>query len=648
MDYPNLFSPLRIRNRIYRNRILCAPNGTKHKTLDGFPQEFEVTVFESRARGGAAQVTTGDVRVSDKYGEIDDWKILRFKNGAQPAVTEIAMAIKRHGALSSVELNHPGCDAKPQFSGGRLPIAPSGYVRDDGLEVLEMTEGQIEETIEEYADAALFAKICQFDMCTVHAGHGWLIAQFLSPATNHRADKWGGGTENRTRFLIEIIDRIRKKCGPEFLIEVRMSVCDFVKGGITIEEGVEIAKLIDGKADLIQASGSNRLIPELQEYGPIPFVTLPLGYYVPFAQAIKNAGVKTPVAAIGAITSPEQAEEIIAQGKADFVYLGRALIADPDFPNKAKRGQRDEIIPCFRCEKCRDQHYTRQCAINPRQGRFMRMQYMDFHPVPRKVAVIGGGPAGMQTAVTASEQGHDVTLFEKEAVLGGLLNVLEKKFLKREISAYKEYIIRKTNKAAKVVLGTEPTPEMLKAEKFDVIIAAVGARPVVPPIPGIDKKHVASVIGVHDEGFVIGNRVAIIGGGVSGCEIAYELSEKQGRDVILIEATDKLFVEADKVSVSYSTPLKYHLLGNEKIEIRRNTLCILIGDGTVTVKGSNGTSETLAADTVVYAIGMKSNSETVDMFWNCAPESIPIGDCNLPRQLPDATGEGFFAAMDIS
>jgi len=647
MNYPHLFSPYRIRNRVYRNRILSAPNGTKHKTLDGFPNEFEVTIFESRAKGGAAQVTTGDVRVSDKYGEIEDWKILRFKNGAQPSITEIAMAIKRHGALASVELNHPGCDAKPQFSGGRLPIAPSGYIREDGIEVLEMTEEQIEDTIEEYANAALFAKNCQFDMCTIHAGHGWLINQFLSPATNRRTDKWGGSRENRVRFLLEIIDRIRKKCGPEFLIETRMSVCDFVPGGITLEEGVEIAKLIDGKADLIQASGSNRLIPQLQEFGPIPFVSQPLGFYVPFAEAIKKAGVKTPVAAIGAITSPEQAEDIIASGKADFVYLGRALIADPDFPNKAKRGQRDDIIPCFRCEKCRDQHFTRQCAINPKQGRFMRMQYMNFHPTPRKVAVIGGGPAGMQAAVTAAEQGHDVTLYEKESELGGLVNVLEKEFLKREIREYKKYIIRKVNKLAKVVLNTAPTPEQLKAEKYDVIIAAVGAHPIVPPIPGIDKKHVASIVNVHDDGFKIGERVAIIGGGVSGCELAYELADKDGKEVILIEGTPNLFVETDRVSISYSTPLKYHILDNPKIDIRRNTLCTAIEDGSVTVKNSDGTTESIKADTVVYAVGLKSNSDTVDALWDCAPEFVPVGDCNLPRQLPDATGEAFFAAMDI-
>ena len=649
MDFPHLFSPYRIRNRIYRNRILCAPNGTKHKTMEGFPQEFEIAIFESRSKGGAAQVTTGDVRVNSKYREIEDWKVLTFKNGGQPTITEVAMAIKRHGALASCELNHPGCDSRPELSEGRLPIAPSAFIRNDGIQVLEMTESEIEETIEDFANTALFAKNCQFDMCTVHGGHGWLIHQFMSPISNLRTDKWGGCRENRTRFAVEICRRIRQKCGPDFLIELRFSACDFVPGSITIEEGVEIAKIIDasGTVDLIQASGSNRIIPELQEFGPIPFVNQPLGCYVPFAEAIKKSGIKTPVAAIGAITSPEMAEKIIAEGKADFVYLGRAMIADPEFPNKAKRGQSDDIITCFRCEKCRDQHYTRQCAINPKQGRYMRMQYMNFNPTKRKVAIIGGGPAGMQAAVTASEQGHDVTLYEKESALGGLLNVLEKEYLKREISAYKEYIIRKTMKSAKVVLNTAPSSEILKSEKYDTIIAAVGAKPIIPNIPGIESNHVSSIVDVNNENFVIGKTVAIIGGGVSGCELSYELAVQEGKKVVLIEATGKIFVETDKVSLSYSTPLKFHIIGNPNIDIRRGTLCTSIGTNSVELQNSDGSKEIVSADTVVYSVGMKSNLETVQTLWESAPEFIPIGDCVLPRQLVDATGEAFFAAMDI-
>jgi len=541
--YPHLFSPFRIKNKIYRNRILCAPNGTKHKTLDGIPNEFEITIFESRAKGGAAQVTTGDVRVSPDYGEIEDWKILRFRDGGQPYITEIAMAIRRHGAIASVELNHPGSEAKAQFSGGRQPIGPSAFVRADGVEVLEMTEEQILTAIEEYAQAALYAKKCQFDMCTVHAGHGWLIAQFLSPAFNRRTDQWGGCTENRARILRRVIDHIHELCGPSFPVEVRMSVCDFYPGGITLEEGVKIACLLDGKADLIQASGSIRAIPELQEYGPIPFVTQPKCAYAHFAEAIKKAGVKTPVAAIGAITTPEEAEEIIASGKADFVYMGRALIADPELPNKAKRGEREDIIPCFRCERCRDTHYTRQCAINPKQGRYMRMLYMDRHPAKRRVAVIGGGPAGMQAAVTAAEQGHEVTLYEKSDRLGGLINVLEKEYLKREITAYKEYIIRKTMASARVILNTAPTAELLRAEGYDVVLCAVGGTPIVPPTEGIDKPHVLSAVEMHDGKHVLGDTVAILGsGGTSLTANHLYLVTIEGHGVTATAATVRLLV----------------------------------------------------------------------------------------------------------
>ena len=644
--YPHVYSPFRIRNMYYRNRILCAPNGAKHKTPEGYPGEFEIALFESRAKGGSAQVTTGDVIVCRDYCNTTNYSILRFEEPAIPEVTEIAMAIKRHGAVASVELNHPGCAAQPKYSDGRSPIAPSGFTRDDGVEVLEMTEAQILQAIEEFADAALFAKDCLFDMCTIHAGHGWLIGQFLSPASNHRTDQWGGSTEKRTRFLLRIVERIREKCGEDFGIEIRMSVCDFVPGGITLEEGVKIALLLDDKVDLFMASGSNRNHPELQEYGPTPFVTQPLGAFVPFAEALKKAGVKTPVAAIGAITTLELAEEIIASGKADFVYMARALVADPDLPDKGLRGQEEDIIPCFRCEQCRNRHVTRQCSINPKQGRFLRMPYMNHHPVPKKVAIIGGGPAGMQAAVTAREQGHDVTLYEKSGQLGGLVNYLEHEFLKREISAYKKYISRKTYQSARVLLNTAPTRDMLLKENYDEIIVAVGAHPVVPAIPGIDSPHVYSALQVYDEGTELGSSVVIIGSGSSACELAFEFAEVQGRSVTLLARNDSIFVERDQISVTFSTPLKYRIWNSPRIRILRHTVCEAIEDGKVRVL-TNGEVSEIAADSVVYAIGMTPDPELVDSFLGCAPIVVPIGDCKKPRQLTDATSEGFFTAMDI-
>jgi len=644
--YPHVYSPFRIRGLYYRNRILCAPNGAKHKTPEGYPGEFEIALFESRAKGGSAQVTTGDVIVCPDYCNTTNYSILRFEEPAIPNVTEIAMAIKRHGAVASVELNHPGCAAQPKYSGGRSPIAPSAFVRDDGVSVAEMTAADIERVIEEFSAAALFAKNCLFDMCTIHAGHGWLIGQFLSPAYNRRSDEWGGSTENRARFLLEIVRRIRKKCGEDFAIEIRMSVCDFVPGGITLEEGVKIAKLLDNEVDLFMASGSNRNHPELQEYGPTPFVTQPLGAFVPFAEALKKAGIQTPVAAIGAITTLELAEEIIASGKADFVYMARALVADPDLPAKGLRGQEEDIIPCFRCEQCRNRHVTRQCSINPKQGRFLRMLYMDRHPQPKKIAIIGGGPAGMQAAVTAHEQGHDVTLYEKTDRLGGLINYLEHEFLKREISAYKTYITRKTCRSANVMLNTAPTPEQLLAAHYDEIIVAVGAHPIIPQINGIEKPHVYSALEVYGQDTRLGENVVIIGSGSSACELAFELAEVQHRNVTLLARKDTIFVEHDQISVTFSTPLKYRIWNSPRIKILRRTVCTEIRDESVLVCSNDQIIE-LPADSVIYAIGMFADPAEADQYLGCAPIVVPIGDCKKPRQLTDATSEGFFTAMDI-
>ena len=663
MQFPNLFQPYRIKKIRFRNRILAAPNGPKYKTYEGFPREFEAAFYEVRAKGGIAQVTTGNTTVTAKYSDQLPGLRLNLEDiNGQNYFTEVALAIKRAGAVASVELNHPGALSQPHFSSRKNPIGPMGFVRADGVEVIQMDEALIEEAADDFANAALFAKNCGFDMCMVHGGHGWLIHSFLSPLTNHRTDEYGGSHENRARFAIKVCDRIREKCGNDFLIEFRISADEFMEGGLTSDDCVKFAHLLEDHIDLIHVSSAGLTLAnhsdsyrpasydELKiQYGssPSPHILNPQGMFVKYAEAVKKSGVKVPVVAVGAIDSPELAESIIAEGKADFVAVARSIIADPEWPNKARRGQRDMITPCIRCEACRGRtgRYS-QCTVNPKNGRAMRLLYVDPKPVRKKVAVIGGGVGGMQAALTAVERGHDVTLFEKTDRLGGILACFgDKDYLKREIITYRDSQIYKVNKFVNVVLNKEITRDDLTDGKYDAIICACGSHQRKPPVPGIDKAFVKSAIELGDHSS-LGKNVVIIGGGMTGCETAYDLA-REGKNVTLVEMLDHLFPETDTLGKKYSMPVFVALKYSDNVRILTSTVCKEIADNGVTVGKADGSEEFIAADSVVYSAGAVSETKLVDEIWDCAPDVIPVGDCVNPRFIGDAVCEGFFAAMNL-
>ena len=353
--YPHLFSPIRIGNVTFKNRIFATP------TTSLSDLQSQIAFFENKARGGAAQVSLAETAVTGKYllEPAGTTFVLDGDEREMGMLAEFVTSMKAYGAVPSVQLNHHGQQVRPDRNNGRSPIGPMGYVREDGVEVLAMDADMIEEAIEAFGKAALFCKRAGFEMCMVHGAHGWIIAQFLSPYNNRRTDRWGGSLENRARFAMEIIDRIRRKCGRDFLIEYRISGEELIEGGMEIEEVIEFVKMIEDRIDIIHVSaGIHDNLFTIKRMFPVISFTEP-GCNVHLAEAMKKH-VRIPVVTVGGINTPEYAEQILAEGKADIIGMGRELICDPDFPNKARKGLRERIIPCMRCNSCIAPHRPRR------------------------------------------------------------------------------------------------------------------------------------------------------------------------------------------------------------------------------------------------------------------------------------------------
>lgn len=654
--YPHLFEPLQLGNTLFRNRIFSSPMGHHEMTPDCFPDAEVVGFYEQRARGGAASVCVGDCIVDTRTGQshvkqihIDDPLVI-------PSLTAVAAAITRHGAVASAELSHDGKFSHVnELVGGIVDYPP--FLRDGtgetygpvedvspgGTPIKAMPEELIEKLIERFGHAAAVAKHCGFGMVTIHGGHGWLLTQFMSPFVNKRTDQWGGSFENRMRLTLAVIDSVRRAVGPHFPIEFRMSGDECFDGGYDLSYGVRIAQAIDGKVDLIHVSAGNH-------EGPGTFVIthpsqyLPDGCNVKFAAEIKRH-VKTPVAAVGALSDPALMEEILASGQADVVQLARALLVEPELPNKLRRGEDALVHRCLRCETCFSYAFTNRyhrCAINPRVGAYVDDKFPAPPPKPQRVLVVGGGVGGMQAALTAARRGHQVILCERAPRLGGVLNCERGVPFKKNLTAYLDrQALLISKEAIDVRLNTEVTPELALSLRPNVILVAAGAQAVKPPIPGIDLPHVKSAADVYADPGAAGRRVLILGGGLVGLELAIHLAEL-GRQVTVAEMADALNYGGN-VILGQAIETQLQRLG---VEIRLNTRAVAVTDEAVLAETPQGETR-LQAGTVVYAVGQRPLTETVRALAPCAPIVEFLGDCRAPRVIADATREAYHIARDI-
>ena len=634
-DYPNLCKPLKVGNLTFRNRMVSAPMGATDITAEGTPGLRTQSFYEARAKGGAAAVTVSELVV---HPETDGSQMLHLSlatPGQLGAFAYAADAIKRHGAIASIELSHSG-----QYAGTYMvdkkkkadlcQWGPSDGVRPDGLPVRALSVEQIEDIAAAYANAAVLARRAGFQMCMVHAGHGWLINQFLSPYFNKRTDEYGGSLENRLRFARQILTAIREATGPGFPIELRMSGSELFDGGYDIEEGCRIAQGLEDLVDLIHVSAGS------YQFGfsiTHPSMFREHGCNVPLAAQIKQH-VSVPVIAIGGLSDPAQMEQIVASGQADAVAMARALLADPELPNKVMANQGNEVVKCLRCFVCmaeRPVTQTRRCAVNPLIGREFEGLTVTPTARPKRVLVAGGGIAGMKAAHTAALRGHDVTLFEKTTTLGGQLNIACVPPRKEEMRrAAQDLIHAVCNAGVHLCMGQTRTAEQLKDAGFEAVINAVGAHSAAPRIPGIDSVNVADAWKVLAGEQQVYGTVAVIGGGMVGCETAEYLAAR-GCKVSVIEMMDK-------IAAGESTTILPTLLENYKtygVEQYPSHKVKEFRMDAVVCENKDGAEVTIPCDYIVLAMGARSNE-----FDAAALEaaSIPV------YSIGDAAGK----AADIS
>ncbi|MDD6283298.1 MAG: FAD-dependent oxidoreductase [Oribacterium sp.] len=647
--YPNLCKPITIGKTTFRNRMFSAPMGGTDITNDGCIGPKSTAFYELRSKGGAAAVTVSECMVHPATDGSHAYHLDESILNSLACATYTADAIRRHGGIPSLELSHSGMFAGTYMTDKKRQHelhqwGPSETVRADGVPVKALTKEMIEEIVAAYGHVAGLAKRAGFEMLMIHGGHGWLINQFLSPLFNHRTDEYGGPLENRTRFAIEVLQAVRDAVGPFFPIEFRMSGAEFTEGGYDLEEGVRIAQAIEPYVDIIHVSAGT--------YQKTFGITHPSmfedhGRNVFLAAEIRKH-VHKPVATIGGLNDPAQMEEIIASGKADIVYMGRALLADPFLPRKINEGRDDEIVRCLRCFTCmaeRAATSTRRCTVNPLIGREMEGDEVQLAPVKKKVLVVGGGPGGLYAAYTAARRGHQVILCEKEKEVGGILKseqALPFKYEMYQLSGTYRLLCERAG--VEIRLGVEVTPDYVEQEAPDALIIAAGSTPLVPPIPGLhgeDGSNVIIVNNYYKDKDRCTDHVVVFGGGLAGCECAVHLGQ-EGKHVEIVEMRDMLAPDAN---VRHRPLLMAEI--HKYCTVHTGYKGLKVTKEGILCETREGKQVLVPGDTVICALGQRSRTDVVEALMDTAPFVRVIGDAARVSTITNAVYWGYHAALDI-
>lgn len=645
-QFAHILSPIRVRGQLFKNRIIVAPI-TPHSSDCGqqYPNEDAISYFEERAKTGAALVYCGGAKAADLFDDHEhcNWDTFAFNH--KNKLTLMAERIHAHGAKAGMEV----MGLFPMSWRGPLTCSAGNRIMQSPPIGQEITKDEMKKFRDLTAEMCGNLQLCGFDSLLFHFGHSIPVAQFFSPLTNHRTDEYGGTLENRCRYAIEMLDACRVATHGRMTMEVRMSASEFAEGGIDDAMGLEIAALLQDHCDIIQASCG--MITEKYMTYTHPCQHMGDHPNLHFAAAWKASGkIHIPVTAVGGFESLQAAEDAVAEGKCDFVASARQLIADPDTIRKAVQGHADDVVPCIKCMRCHDSDcygHLFRCAVNPTVGYEACKDGMfpSQAQTAKRVAIIGGGPAGMKAALVAKARGHKVTLFEKTGSLGGTLKFASYADFKYALNRYKEYLVYQCKKQnINVKLNTEATPAMLNG-KFDAVIIAVGAEPLMIPLPGYNLDNGILATEAYGNEDKIGNTVVVIGGGQVGCETALHLCDA-GKKVSIVEMQASLCPDASKTC---GDEIRVLLQENPAFTAILNAKCQSITKDSVTYTDQNGARQTLLCDSVVLAAGMKAKSKLADSFITETDisECVEIGDCVRARTVEQATAEAYNAAMDL-
>ncbi len=672
--YPHVLSPLVVRGHVLKNRLEVS-NSLPHflQGNEPFPAESVITHYANKAKAGAAIVTCMGINnfsrdmivpMEADFTHFPDFDL--YNPACQNYLMQMADAIHYHGAVacmgffvgppSGYPLQKPDgsleilrlsdiANSRPLSEEEVDPFGQSDMMtRSVKAALLNTTPEHMEFIADSLAQQVKILKFLDFDMVSIHLCYrGQLPTQFLSPLTNTRKDEYGGSLENRAKFPLMCLKKIREAAGRDMIVEILFSG-EEPEGGYTMDEGVEFLKMAEPYVDIVQfragEADPNHPIPFEQEHTP----------FLKYAENAKKKGLKMKVACVGGFHYFDDVEAAVAEGKVDIVSAARAFISNPNYVQLMQEGRADDLVPCLRCNKChgRGPHdpFVSVCSVNPRIGIEHRLDVLESPAQPgMRIAVIGGGPAGMKTAMDLCDRGHKVTLYEAEDHLGGAIYHADFVPFKWTLRDFKQYLIHQVEKRPiDVKLNTRATPEMVQAEGFDMVISALGASPAKPPIPGLDKPHVmvATEPMIHPE--TVGHNVVVIGGGEVGVEAGMNLAQK-GHEVTVLEMTHMLAPE--------STAIHYYSMFKDAWEklpgfhsVVKATVTA-VEDDRVTYLDAEGVEHAIPCDSVVISLGMRAKTDEALAFSSTADRFAIIGDCKKPATVQQAMRQAYAVAHSI-
>ena len=646
MNYNKLFTPFKIGSMEVKNRLVFSPMGTNSSHIDGTIADDEIEYFEERAKGGVGMIIMGCQFLSQEIAQGSLEGILEHTY-VIPQLTTVCEAVQRYGTKIVAQVScGTGRNAFPNML-GEPPMSASPIPSTFNPEVncKPMSYDDIQDVMNKFAHSSKLVKDAGFDAIEIHGHAGYLIDQFMSPIWNKREDEYGGSDEKRARFPREIVRSIRGAVGPDMPIIFRISLDHRFEGGRTLEDSMSLIKLLEEE-------GVDAIDIDAGSYETIDYI-FPPAYLgdacMDYVCEPARKAVSIPILNSGNHT-PETAVKLIESGNADFVMFGRQLIADPEMPNKLMEGRRVDVRPCIRCnEDCIGRIVGRLtkliCSVNTQACDEVRFQIKPTKS-PNNVVVIGAGPAGLEAARVAAIEGHKVTLFEKETVIGGQLAAAATPAFKSQLRGLVDwYGVQLKKLGVDVKLGTEVSVDDEILASCDKIIVGTGAVPMNPPIPGIDGSNVVNVIDAHkNKELLKGENIVICGGGLSGCDSALELATEEGKKVTIVEMADAIAKDVMFINAASLIPM----LASAGVKTYTSSKVTSIDSDGVYVQKADGTSELIKADTVVTAFGMvKNNKLAEEIKSKYHTKTRVIGDSEKIGKVGTAVRTGFFAALSL-